>query len=626
MTSQQIIIFAILVAFLVLLAWGRWRYDVLAFAALLAGVAAGVVMPEDAFEGFGHPATVTVACVLIISRTLITSGATQSLARLVRPLAHNLALFIGGFAGMGMAMSAFMNNVGALSLLMPTAIESAGQARLPIARILMPLSFGSILGGLITLIGTPPNIIVATYRGEVKEGTFAMFDFTAVGLPVALVGVAFVALVGWRLVPLRKESVRSTGDLFDIHDYVTEARVPEDCPAIGKTLVEIHRETEDIDARVIDLVRRKRHYFDPRRKELHAGDILLIEASPKEMDRFVRKFGFELRGDRRSEEESEEERENGGEIESASGANDGKSADADKKDVSEEKRKPIDEQSLMEAVVPPGSPLVDRLVGDVRWLWQGGVTLLGVSRQGYAHHGRLKSLRIQQGDVLLLSGEPDELNDTVQRIGALPLAGRDLGFQSRHGSWPVLAIFGAAIAASVAGLLPIWITLGLAVVAYVVLGFLPLRELYSGIDWPVIVLLGSLIPLGEALQTTGATQTISDFVVVTTFGLPDWVVVAALMVVTMALTDVINNAATAVIMAPIGAGIAASLGADADPFLMAVAVGASCAFLTPIGHQNNALIMGPGGYRFWDYWRMGLPLDVLVVATAVPMILIVWPL
>ena len=494
-------------------------------------------------------------------------------------------------------MSAFMNNVGALSLLMPAVIESARKAKLPVGRVLMPLSFGSILGGLITLIGTPPNIIVATYRGQTTGMPFSMFDFSLVGLPVALLGVIFIALIGWRLMPLRNKDTE-VGELFDIHNYVTEVLVPEGCPSLGKSLVEIDQETEDLDVVLIDLVRRERHYLAPWQKQLQAGDIVLIEGGPKDIDAFVRRLGLELRGD----------------------------GEDNRPATDEEPRRPLDEQSLMEVVILPRSRLVGRTVGTARWLWRGGVALLGVSRQGTPYRGRLSSFRIEQGDVLLLSGEPEDLAGTVTTIGALPLAGRDIAFRPRRRVLPVVAIFALAIAASSFGLLPIWISLGIAVTLYVVFGFLPARDLYDGVDWPVVVLLGSLVPIGEALQSSGATDVISQNVLMATHGFPIWVVLTLLLVVTMTLSDLLNNAATAVVMAPIALGIAQQLGVSADPFLMAVALGASCAFLTPIGHQNNALIMGPGGYRFGDYWRMGLPLEILIVAAGVPLILIAWPL
>jgi di/tricarboxylate transporter len=591
MTVDQLVIFAILLALFALLVWGRWRYDVVAFAALMTAVAAGLVAPGEAFDGFGHPATITVACVLVLSRVLAGTGAIDRLTQLVRPATGRTTTHVGALAGIGAAMSAVMNNVGALGVLMPMALQSARKVGRAPSLLLMPLSFGSMLGGLITLIGTPPNIIVASYRGQLSGSNFTMFDYTPVGLAVAVVGVAFIALVGWRLVPQRA-GARAKGELFDIENYVTEVTIPEGNPHIGKTLREVDELAKDIDVVIMDQIRDDRAYPPSTRKELRAGDILKIEASPEEIDKFVSKLGLEIGAE-------------------ASGVG---------------PREMPDDATLMETVVVPGSRLDGRLVGSLRLFALRGITLLGVSRQGQRYHGRLRSFRIRPGDVLLLHGEADQLADLVPALGCLPLAEREMHFGKRGKGPAVIAIFAGAILAASFGLVPIHIAFGMAIVLLVAGDLLSVRELYDGIDWSVIVLLGSLIPVGGALQSTGATTLIAGSLVDVTAGLPAVAVLVIVMVVTMTLSDILNNAATAVVMAPIAATVAERLQVDADPFLMAVAIAASCAFLTPIGHQNNALILGPGGYRFGDYWRMGLPLEVIVIGVSVPMILLFWPL
>jgi di/tricarboxylate transporter len=591
MTVDQLVIFAILLALFALLVWGRWRYDVVAFAALMTAVAAGLVAPGEAFDGFGHPATITVACVLVLSRVLAGTGAIDRLTQLVRPATGRTTTHVGALAGIGAAMSAVMNNVGALGVLMPMALQSARKVGRAPSLLLMPLSFGSMLGGLITLIGTPPNIIVASYRGQLSGSNFTMFDYTPVGLAVAVVGVAFIALVGWRLVPQRA-GARAKGELFDIENYVTEVTIPEGNPHIGKTLREVDELAKDIDVVIMDQIRDDRAYPPSTRKELRAGDILKIEASPEEIDKFVSKLGLEIGAE-------------------ASGVG---------------PREMPDDATLMETVVVPGSRLDGRLVGSLRLFALRGITLLGVSRQGQRYHGRLRSFRIRPGDVLLLHGEADQLADLVPALGCLPLAEREMNFGKRGKGPAVIAIFAGAILAASFGLVPIHIAFGMAIVLLVAGDLMSVRELYDGIDWSVIVLLGSLIPVGGALQSTGATTLIAGSLVDVTAGLPAVAVLVIVMVVTMTLSDILNNAATAVVMAPIAATVAERLQVDADPFLMAVAIAASCAFLTPIGHQNNALILGPGGYRFGDYWRMGLPLEVIVIGVSVPMILLFWPL
>ncbi|MGF1594368.1 MAG: SLC13 family permease [Kiloniellaceae bacterium] len=584
-------IFAILLALIVLLVWGRWRYDVVAFACLMTAVAAGLVAPGQAFDGFGHPATITVAAVLVLSRVIAGTGAVDRLTQMVRPAAKHTTTHVGALSAIGAAMSAVMNNVGALGVLMPIALQSARKAMHSPSVLLMPLSYASMLGGLITLIGTPPNIIVASYRGQLTGSNFGMFDFTPVGLAVAVAGVLYVTLVGWRLVPLR-EGARPKGELFDIENYVTEVTVPDDNPHIGKTLREIDELAKDIDVVIMDQIRNDRAFPPSTRKELRAGDVLKIEASPEEIDKFVSKLKLEI-GDE------------------ASGIS---------------PREMSEDATLMEAVVTPGSRLDGRLVGSLRLFALRGITLLGVSRQGQRYHGRLRSFRIRPGDVLLLHGETDQLADLVPALGCLPLAEREMHFGKRNKGPAVIAVFAAAIAAASFGLVPIHIAFGIAIVVMVVGDMMNVRELYDGIDWSVIVLLGSLIPIGGALQSTGATALIASGLVDLTSGLPAYAVLIVLMVATMTLSDLLNNAATAVVMAPIAATVADRLDVNPDPFLMAIAVAASCAFLTPIGHQNNALILGPGGYRFGDYWPMGLPLEVIVIAVSVPTILLVWPL
>ncbi len=596
MTAPQVTLLAILCALFVLLAWGRWRYDVVAFAALIAAVVAGVVPGAQAFSGFGHPATVTVAAILILSRALATSGATDWIAKLIAPAAARTFTHIGALSSVAAVMSSVMNNVGTLGLLMPVALQSARKAKRSAAVILMPLSFGSILGGLVTLIGTPPNIIVATYRGEITGEAFGMFDFTPVGAVTALAGVLFVAIIGWRLVPKEAQARTVSEETFDIESYVTEARIPEGSSAVGMTLRQIDERTKDIDALIVGFVRGERTYramaaWGP----MQAGDGLVIEAQPEDIDKFVTSLELELAG----KEEGEEGRKS---------------------------RLQADENAVVEAVIAPRSRLEGWTVQSQRLIGRHGFTLLGVARQGTPYRGRLKTFRFQVGDVLLLHGPAERIPEAIAAFGCLPLAERGLTHGQRGNAPLLIAIFAGAIAAATFGLVPIQIALGAAVVLVVVGGLLPLRDLYDSVDWPVIILLGSLIPVGGALEVTGTTEVIAASILRVTAGGSAFLVLVLLMVVTMTLSDILNNAATAVVMAPIGVGIAERLGVSADPFLMAVAVGASCAFLTPIGHQNNALIMGPGGYKFGDYWRMGLPLEILIVAVSAPMILVVWPL
>ena len=593
MIVDQIVILTILVAIFALFLWGRWRYDVVAFAALLIAVIVGVVAPGDAFGGFSHPATVTVATVLILSRALTNSGVTDLISRAIALATSRTDTHLGALSGIAAVMSSFMNNVGALALLMPVAIRSAKQAERPASVILMPLSFASILGGLVTLIGTPPNIIIATYRGQVTGTPFKMFDFLPVGGTIALVGCVFVVAIGWRLIASAGRTRTAPQDLFQIDDYVTQARVPRGAKIVGMTFAEAEQLAARSDAQIVGLTRRDRRYTNlPKRVPIAVSDRLIIEAGPAEIDKVVTELGLKIVG--------------------TEGA---KSALLH-----------AEGSSPLEAVVQSGSRLEGRTVESMRFPSRYGVHLLAVSRQGRPFRDHLSALRFRVSDVLLLHGDLDQLPEVISTLGCLPLAERGLQFGAGQRIAVSVAIYGTAIATGAMNLLPLQVALGLAVVAMVITNIVPIRDLYEGIDWPVIVLLGAMIPIGGALESAGATDVIVNVIFELVRNIPAVFALVLLFVFTMTLSDILNNAATAVVMAPIAVAVADRLAVSADPFLMAVAVGASCAFLTPIGHQNNALIMGPGGYKFGDYWRLGLPLEILIVAVGTPAILMVWPL
>lgn len=601
MTADQGLILGILLATIAMFLWGRWRHDMVALAGLLACVAAGLVRPADAFAGFGHPAVITVACVLILSRGLQASGAVDALARVVLPSSAGPTLTIAALTGLGALLSAFMNNVGALALLMPVAIQIARRQELPPGRVLMPLAFGSILGGMTTLIGTPPNLIVSGFRDRTGAGTFAMFDFTPVGIVVAAAGIALIALFGWRLVPARKE----TGlEGFDSGAYLTEARVPEGSKADGKTLREIDTALEQADAQVIGLVRNEVRVNAPNPgRTVRAGDILIIEAEAEALAGALSSLGLKL------EEASRDE------------APPGDEPSRKPKDVPA-----ADEIVLMELAILPGSVLAGRSASDILLRSRYGINLLAVSRQGKRSMARLRSLRFTPGDLLLMQGPPEALLEFATASGCVPLAERELRIPDRRKALFASGILAAAIAGAAFGLLPAAVSFAAGVLASMALRTVPPRSVYEAIDWPVIVLLGALIPVAGAMESTGAAGVLANFLLESIAQGNAIVGLALILVVTMTLSDLMNNAATAAVMCPIAIGAASQLGVNADAFLMAVAVGASCAFLTPIGHQNNTLILGPGGFRFSDYWRLGLPIEILVVVVSIPMLLLVWPL
>jgi di/tricarboxylate transporter len=610
MTRDQLLILLVLVATVALFLWSRWRHDMVAMASLLACVALGLVAPSAAFLGFAHPAVITVACVLVLSGGLQASGAVDAVTRRVLPAAAGPTASIAALAALAAALSAFMNNVGALALLMPVALQVAVRLDLPPGRVLMPLSFGSILGGMTTLIGTPPNLIVSGFRRAEDGAGFAMFDFAVVGLPVALAGVLFVALLGWRLVPPRR--MPGAGG-FDAGAYVTEVRVPEGSAAAGKRLREVEAVLDQADAQVLGLVRNDVQVLAPRPgRGLRAGDILIIEAEAKALPAVLAQLGLKLAEDRPQA--------------AARAAADPPVAGEAPRPAADARPAGSDDIALLEVAVLPASEVVGRSATDLLLRTRYGINLLAVSRRGERSIARLRTLPLEPGDVLLLQGPPEILAEFCSASGCVPLAARDLRIPDRRRALLAGAVMAGGIAAAASGLLPTAIALAAAVLAAMVFKVVPPRRAYEAIDWSVIVLLAALIPVAGAMEATGAADVIARVLLdQLAAGDPVWAL-AIVLVVTMTLSDVMNNAATAAVMCPVALGTAAQLGVSADPFLMAVAIGASCAFLTPIGHQNNTLILGPGGLRFGDYWRLGLPLEALVVAVSLPLLLRAWPM
>ena len=590
MTVDQTILFVLLFLVFAFLIWGRWRYDLVAFIALLAALLTGVVPKEQAFVGFGHPATVIIALVLIVSRGLSNSGAIEWLGRYIVDASRRLGAHIGVMSTLAASLSAVMNNVAALALLMPLDLQAASKAGRSPSLTLMPLSFASILGGMITLIGTPPNIVIAEFRNQEFGESFRMFDFAPVGLACAVVGVVYVAFIGWRLLPAGLQSSDAGKSLFELADYIAELRVPEDSAVIGKRVRDLDELAEKSDIEIVGLTRRGQRLPGLARiAKIEAGDILVVEASPDSLEEALGTFGLEYVG-----------------------KGEGAFEDNDLK--------------FSEAVVQEASVINGRSAVSMRLLYRYRVALVGVSRQGRRFRDRVRKLTLKPGDVLLLLGSDERLSDLMGRLGLLPLADRGQRVLQRNRIWIAVGTFAAAISVASFGWVYLPIALGCVAAAYVALNIVPIREVYDSVEWPVIVLLGSMIPIGNALQSTGGTSLIADGIVTLASGLSPAIVLTLLIVVTMTLSDVMNNTATAVIAAPIAVDIAAQLGVNPDSFLMGVAVAASCAFLTPIGHKNNTLIMGPGGYSFGDYWRMGLPLEILVIIVSVPCILLVWPL
>ncbi|NKB36557.1 MAG: SLC13 family permease [Gammaproteobacteria bacterium] len=591
MNFDQVFLFGLLILIFSFLLWGRIRYDIVTIAALFIAFVAGVIPHEDVFSGFSHPATVIVALVLIVSRGLSNLGAIELLSRFLVDGSRKLGTHIGLMSAIAAALSAMMNNVATLALLMPVDMQAAGKAKRSPALTLMPLSFATILGGMVTLIGTPTNVVIATFREKALGEPYQMFDFTPVGMVVSLVGILFVATIGWRLIPLDRSKHNTREELMDMEGYIAEAIIQADSRIIDMKLRDLDEMSAEYDVNVLGLVRQgKRLPGTARNYVLRENDILVLEAGPDAIEQFVGAAGLKFIG-----------------------------TDKQASILSEN-------LALIEVVVPESALIKGRSALDLQLLYRQGVTLLGVSRKGKRFRDRVRKLEIRAGDILLLLGPEDQLPDVVTWLGCLPLAERGLQIIQRHKAILAVGLFALAIIVASIGWLYLPVALMGVVVAYVLLKIIPLSQIYSSVEWPVIVLLACLIPISTALETNGGTALVAHAIVELTQGLSPVVVLTVIMLITMTMSDVLNNVGTALIAAPISVDIAQQLNVNPDSFLMAVAVAASCAFLTPIGHKNNTIIMGPGGYSFGDYWRMGLPLEILVVLVGIPAILVVWPL
>jgi di/tricarboxylate transporter len=591
MTQDQTLAFTILAGMMALFVWGRLRYDLVAVLALLAAVFTGIVPHKEAFSGFGDDIVIIVASALIVSAAVERSGVLEAALHRVSPYITSVQGQIVVLVAVVTILSAFVKNIGALAMMIPVAFQLARRSNASPSYFLMPMAFGSLLGGLITLVGTSPNIIVSRVREELTGQPFGMFDFTPVGLGLAAAGVAFLA-VGYRLLPGGRKAAASMDEAIDLTDYMTEARVTANSPVIGHTVGDLAKLCDN-EVLVTGIVREQTERMMPLPDAvLREGDIILLEGDPEALERGVARARLELEGERRPTEGQDADEETGG----------------------------------IEAVIGPTSMLIGQSARRMALHERFNINLLAVSRSGNRFTERLRDITLQTGDVLVLKGDLSRLPDKLKQLGCLPLAEREIRLGNvRQGLVPV-AVLGGAMVLTAVGMLPVATAFFTAALLMVLLRALSLREAYEAVDWPILVMLGALIPVSESIRTTGGADLLAGWLSQLASTLPPGGALALIMVAAMAVTPFLNNAATVLVMAPIAATFASRLGYKPDAFLMAVAVGAACDFLTPIGHQCNTLVMGPGGYRFGDYWKLGLPLSIIVVLLGVPLILLVWPL
>jgi di/tricarboxylate transporter len=587
MSVDQALAFAILLGTIAAFVWGGLPYDLVALLALFTGIVTGVVPPAKAFEGFSDEIVIIIAAALLVSAAVARSGAVETLMRRLLPRLRTVRTQVPALVGAVTLLSIFTKNVGALAIFMPVALQVARRTGTPPSRLLMPMSFGSLLGGLVTLIGTSPNIIIARVRADALGKPFGMFAYTPVGLGIAIVGVAFLCF-GYRLLPSGRKAAASMEAAFTMEDYTAEARLTPQSPATGRTVAELEA-LGDGEVAVTAVIRERSHRYVPTPEwRLREDDVVLLEGEPEDLERLVARARLNLAR---------------GEENTASGG-----------------------VSVVEGVVTVNSPLAGRTPVQLDLQRRHQLTLLAVSRSGEKITQRLGTVRLRAGDVVVLRGASDALPERLGELRILPLAERSLALGRNQRGWLPVLVLAAAMACVAFRLAPVAVAFFGAAVVLLLLGVITMAEAYESMEWHVLILLGALIPLSHAVRDTGGTALIAGWLTSLVQLVPPIVALTVILVGTMAVTPFLHNAPTVLVVGPIAASLAIKLHLNPDPFLMAVALGAGCDFLTPIGHQCNTLVMGPGGYRFGDYSRLGLPLSLLVVAVGVPLIRLVWPL
>ncbi len=591
MTQPQILSVLLVTGMMAAFVWGRLRYDIVAMLALLLSVLLGLVPAAEAFKGFSDDIVIIVGSALVLSAAVARSRIIERLFSKLGSGLTSTQLQVPLLVFVVAVMSAIIKNIGALAMMLPIAYQLARKSGKSPSVFLMPMAFASLLGGIVTLVGTSPNVIVARVRQELGGEPFRMFDFAPVGIVVAVAGCLFLS-VGYRLLPRERRGAVSLDQAIDIKDYLTEAKIREKSPLAGRTVADLKAiGGEAIE--IVSILRNTRRAQAPLPDaSLKAGDILLLRGDAAVLERVVAEGGLDLTG----------------------------------KDRPTQKQDALDPDRIAEAIIGPDSTLIGQSAGDIALHRRFGVNMIAISRSGERFSQRLRDIRLRAGDIVVIQGDEKLLPEKLSELNLLPLADRLVPLGSTRRVVLTVTIALAAIVALAAGLAPVPFVFFAAAVLLIAFRCVPLREAYHSIDAPILLMLAALIPVSDSLRTTGATDLFASWLAMIGGGLPGWASVALILVAAMAVTPFLNNAATVLVMAPIGAGFAKNLGYNPDAFLMAVAIGAACDFLTPIGHQCNTLVMGPGGYRFSDYARLGAPLSLLVILLAVPMILLVWPL
>ena len=590
MDQNAVALLTIFTLLFISLLWGKIRYDVSAFLALILAISLNIISVEEAFLGFSHHATIIVALVLIISKCFTNVGFTLYISKKIITTCKTIYSHILSFGILGSLMSSFMNNVATLAILMPVDLKISKKSKWLQKQTLMPLSFATILGVMVTMIGTPPNIIISSFREEYFNTGFKMFDFFYVGIFVCIIGLIYLILIGWKLIPLPTTKKNPNDDLLEDIEYFSELQIPSGSPLHNSTIIQ--KFPEKLDVMLVAVQRDKQKFTrNLHNKVLKEGDILYLNATTESLEEFrvLNKLNIV-------------------------------------KNDADEKFETYDDFTLTELVVLDDSRVSNKSIQTVGLEWRLDTNLLGISRQGKKITKSLKKVVLKAGDLLLLLVPKNSENEVSSWLGCIPLIDRELSLYKTNFILPAILIFIFFITLATLGFLKIIIALSIVTMIFVLLKIIEPKEIYDSVEWSIIVLIGCMIPLGNALVQTGLTDVFVDNFFEVTSHFSPWVILTMLMIITMCLSDILNNTATAIIFSPIAIKLAERLEVSADPFLMAVAISASCAFLTPIGHKNNTLIMGPGGYKFSDYWKIGLPLEMIIICVSIPLLMIFWPI
>jgi di/tricarboxylate transporter len=567
------------------------RMDLVSMMVLLALALTGLVSVEEAFSGFSNPAVITVAAMFIISAGLTNTGALAPLGeKLLRFSGNSEFRMIIAIMLCAALFSAFINNIGAAAMLMPLVVSVGQKSRISPSKLLIPLAFGSLLGGVCTLIGTPPNILMNALLTEYTGESFSMFDFTPVGLVILTTGVIYMAVIGRFLLPDRKGGTLT--EAYQVKEYITETEVLAGSPLDGQRISQCGLDRKfGLKVRAI-LRGRQKYPFPHRNRKVYVGDTLFLEGDPQAILKLREEQGLSI--------------------------------------VPEQDNPTLDQQDkssmvVVEASLSPNSELVGKTLREVHFADTYGMTVLAIWRSGAPVVRKVDHVVLRFGDVLLLQGHKEKAIHLGSDHGFLLMGDvSPVTYRPQKAPLAVCTLFGVIVLAA-SGTLPIMLSACLGALLMVLFRCLRTREIYQTVNWQILVLIAGTLPLGIAMEKSGAAHFLAEQIVTTVGPWGPWAVLAAVFFITFALTEVMSHAAAAVLVAPIAYNTALDLAVSPKPFFMAVAVAASSCFMTPISHQSNALVMGPGGYRFVDYLKTGTPLNLLVWVVASLLIPLIFP-